>query len=583
MRTSVPTIWSALRFRGKARVLQSVRGLRDLRGGPRRYRPATARDGGVLLAESVSLLWRAGDAAAERALTMGKVQNLRLAARRIDGAFVPAGSTFSFWKQVGRATRRGGYVDGRELREGCVIPSVGGGLCQLSNALYDAALRAGFEIVERHAHSAVVAGSLASVGRDATVFWNYIDLRFRPKCDVRIEVSIEADALAVRFWGRAETPRAAANAVVPDVEALAAPTGDCASCAVDSCFRHVALHSRPIAIGRTAFLVDAWWPEFDAYLSDVAEPHDVLFVPLDGRRRGVAQYGWNTTSVSDVRESFMLAMLRGWQSRRVARQGAARQRLLLRWSDRIAKSAAARLPYDVTHVVVMQPLLPALWAGGYLGGRTYDVLMTSLPMRQLQARLDEAAALHPESPTLADFRANDELVSSEERALAGARTIVTPHAAVAALFEPRAKRLAWTVPNVGSLERRDVLTESPIVFPASTLGRSGAYELREVARESGLRIVLTGPDLEGAHFWDGVAVERAPFGGAVLGASAVVLPAFVENQPRRLLQAATLGVPVIASDACGLDARPGITVVPAGDVRALQAAVNGAVRTPVSV
>jgi len=147
----------------------------------------------------VSLLWRAGDAAAERALTMGKVQNLRLAARRIDGAFVPAGSTFSFWKQVGRATRRGGYVDGRELREGCVIPSVGGGLCQLSNALYDAALRAGFEIVERHAHSAVVAGSLASVGRDATVFWNYIDLRFRPKCDVRIEVSIEADALAVRF------------------------------------------------------------------------------------------------------------------------------------------------------------------------------------------------------------------------------------------------------------------------------------------------------------------------------------------------------------------------------------------------
>jgi glycosyltransferase involved in cell wall biosynthesis len=93
--------------------------------------------------------------------------------------------------------------------------------------------------------------------------------------------------------------------------------------------------------------------------------------------------------------------------------------------------------------------------------------------------------------------------------------------------------------------------------------------------------VLTGPDLEADRFWDGVQVERVPFRRALLGAPAVVLPAFVENQPRRLLQAAALGVPVIASDACGLDARPGVTVVPAGDVRALHAAIDGAVRAPV--
>jgi hypothetical protein len=72
--------------------------------------------------------------------------------------------------------------------------------------------------------------------------------------------------------------------------------------------------------------------------------------------------------------------------------------------------------------------LPALWVGGHLGGRTYDVLMTGFPMRTLQATLDRAAALHPESPTLADFRAAEDLVDAEERALAGARAIVTPHA-----------------------------------------------------------------------------------------------------------------------------------------------------------
>ena len=83
----------------------------------------------------------------------GKIHNLRLAIRRIDGLEIPAGGIFSFWQQIGRATRRRGFVKGRELREGCIIPNIGGGLCQLSNALYDAALQANFEIVERHAHT----------------------------------------------------------------------------------------------------------------------------------------------------------------------------------------------------------------------------------------------------------------------------------------------------------------------------------------------------------------------------------------------------------------------------------------------
>jgi glycosyltransferase involved in cell wall biosynthesis len=114
------------------------------------------------------------------------------------------------------------------------------------------------------------------------------------------------------------------------------------------------------------------------------------------------------------------------------------------------------------------------------------------------------------------------------------------------------------------------------VFPASTLGRSGGYELRDVVRETGLRLVLTGPDLEGYRFWDGVRVERLPFERAVLEAAAVVLPAFIENQPRRLLLAKAFGVPVVASDACGIEAAPGITVVPAGDVRALRAGLDAA-------
>jgi len=60
-------------------------------------------------------------------------------------------------------------VPGRQLREGCLFPAIGGGLCQLSNALYDVSLQAECEIVERHPHSRIVPGSAAARDRDAAI------------------------------------------------------------------------------------------------------------------------------------------------------------------------------------------------------------------------------------------------------------------------------------------------------------------------------------------------------------------------------------------------------------------------------
>ena len=84
--------------------------------------------------------------------------------------------------------------------------------------------------------------------------------------------------------------------------------------------------------------------------------------------------------------------------------------------------------------------------------------------------------------------------------------------------------------------------------------------------------------LEVADFWSGVTTIRA---GAdwLEDAAAVVLPAWVEHQPRRLLQAVAVGVPVIASEACGLEHAGGVTTIPTGDSAALRdalaAALNG--------
>jgi len=176
----------------------------------------------------------------EQAWQDGKVHNLRQAAEALDGLLLTPGAVFSFWRQVGRTTRARGYVEGRMLQEGCVIPAVGGGLCQLSGALYHAALEAGCDIIERHPHSRVVPGSTAALtGLDATVAWNYVDLRFSSHRPLRLEVRVSDSDLAVRFRaaepGRAALPETAPRPV--DLTA-AGPIRSCDSCSQVACFRH---------------------------------------------------------------------------------------------------------------------------------------------------------------------------------------------------------------------------------------------------------------------------------------------------------------------------------------------------------
>ncbi|MGC3992152.1 MAG: glycosyltransferase [Chthoniobacteraceae bacterium] len=93
-------------------------------------------------------------------------------------------------------------------------------------------------------------------------------------------------------------------------------------------------------------------------------------------------------------------------------------------------------------------------------------------------------------------------------------------------------------------------------------------QLRAAARELGLRIQLGGPVIEDPAFWQGVDI--VPTGADWLAdVAAVVLPAWVEHQPRRLLAAVAAGMPVIASEACGLAGVPGVITIPNGDLDAL--------------
>ena len=111
-----------------------------------------------------------------------KVQNLRLAAARLDGMTLLPGETLSYWRSIGNPTRRKGYVEGMLLRNGRVVPGVGGGLCQCSNLLYWMTLHTPLAVTERHRHGYDVfpdADRTQPFGSGATCFYNYLDLTIR--------------------------------------------------------------------------------------------------------------------------------------------------------------------------------------------------------------------------------------------------------------------------------------------------------------------------------------------------------------------------------------------------------------------
>jgi hypothetical protein len=563
----MPTRTQAIAFTCKASIFRLQRGLLER---PLPHLSAGAPDVGFeSVAESISQLYPSNNPA-EFALQAGKVQNLRVAARHLDGLRIPAGAVFSFWRQIPRPTSRRGFAAGRELREGCIVPSVGGGLCQLSNAIYDVALQAGCEILERHAHTRRLPGSQAVLDRDATVFWNYVDLRFRASHPLQLSVRLTASELIVRLLSTPQTLLAAARYAPSGAVDLRASAESCETCGTVQCFRHLDDSDR-VQKSRTAWIVDTWSPEFADYLTRHRQSSDWLFLPFDSRRWRIGPYHWTSTGFDRVHEARWEVARRSVVSRRLAMQGAARQQALLRLDGALARSFARRIPPDATHVVVSQNLLPYLWREGVLGGRTFDVLMTRLPLRKLHATLDRAAAAHPESPTIADFRADPELVADEAAALAAAEHWITPHTGIAALAACRAELLRWHRP-----ERRAAPAGKRLLFPASTVTRKGAYELRSalLSMSGPPPLVVWGRNLEDADFWSGLPIAPAgedPF----TDVRAVVLPAWVEHQPRRLLEALARGIRVIATPACGLRGIPEVTEVPEGDVSAVAEALQG--------
>ncbi len=552
-------------FAAKAWAFRVRRAAVDRAAGPPRLHRAPSTTG-VDVATSRTPLWTE-TLAGERALERGKVENLRLAAHALDGLVIPADVVFGFWRHVGAPSRMRGFADGRMLRQGCLEPVVGGGLCQLSNALYDVALSAGCTIVERHAHSRIVPGSAAEAGRDATVAWNYVDLRFAPWRELQLRVRLDAKMLHVSLVDAAESSAPAPTS--PDAGAEPQRGArSCTSCGETACVVHRGATRRVNgAQERAAFLLDEAWPELQDYVRAARRPADRLATPRSSRR----ERDWDRAAFAPDIGAPLAALRRSVAVRLAHQQGPRRRAAEVEGARRIAAAFAARLTPDVTALTVAQSYLPHLWRGGHLGGREVTVLMTRLPSDVLQARLDAAFAAHPERATLADYRAPAWLAETEAQALGAAAHLVAPHAEVAALFGDRAVRLPWRAGQVGRAFGAGPIRR--IAFGGPTIARKGAYAVRACAQALDLEVTPLGSELEGADFWRGVRLRPSQ---GWEGIDALVQPALVEDQPRRLLAALAAGVRVFASPACGLDPQPGLRIVAPDDPDALAQALQRA-------
>ena len=131
----------------------------------------------------------------------GQRRNALLAARSIDGRLIAPHAVFSFNQTVRSWSVDQGYVKALVSYDGELIRAYGGGVCQTSTTLYNAALLAGFPVLERHPH--VFVPHYIAPGRDAAVAFPGIDLRFRnPNAyPVRIHALVRGDRLEVSLTG----------------------------------------------------------------------------------------------------------------------------------------------------------------------------------------------------------------------------------------------------------------------------------------------------------------------------------------------------------------------------------------------
>jgi vancomycin resistance protein YoaR len=133
--------------------------------------------------------------------TWDRIMNLRLGVLALDDTLVPPGGTFSLNDAIGERTVERGFRPAPVIIGTRYEEEVGGGTSQVATTVFNAAWEAGLNITERNPHSLYI--DRYQLGRDATVYWPSLDLKFEndTKTWVLVKGTVEADGVRVSIYG----------------------------------------------------------------------------------------------------------------------------------------------------------------------------------------------------------------------------------------------------------------------------------------------------------------------------------------------------------------------------------------------
>jgi len=132
----------------------------------------------------------------------GRAKNVENGASKIHGTILYPGDELSVYELVNPFTQENGYELAGSYLNGETVESFGGGICQVSTTLYNAALNAELEITQRYNHSMIV--TYVNPAADAAIAGTYKDLRFKNSYDfpVYIEAKWENRNITFNIYGK---------------------------------------------------------------------------------------------------------------------------------------------------------------------------------------------------------------------------------------------------------------------------------------------------------------------------------------------------------------------------------------------
>ena len=130
-----------------------------------------------------------------------RLNNIKITCSRINNTVVEPDEEFSFCEVVGQPSSDDGYKEAHAFVNGKLTNAIGGGNCQVSTTIYNAAKKIdGVEITERHEHDKPVG--YIEMGKDATVAYDYLDLKFENHndFDLKLKAYMKNDKVCVDIY-----------------------------------------------------------------------------------------------------------------------------------------------------------------------------------------------------------------------------------------------------------------------------------------------------------------------------------------------------------------------------------------------